>query len=92
MSKKNPCTGKCRFDKADECLGCHRTKTEVKSWKRLSDKDKAEINQRIRARDGAAKPPGRRLHKLDKKIGKLEAKLGALRAEREAALKGAELT
>jgi len=81
---RNPCDGTCRFDAAGECLGCHRTKPEVKGWKRLSDAAKAAINQRLRTRDAATKPGAKRLRKLDKKIAKLEAKLGALRAEREA--------
>lgn len=81
---KNPCIGRCRFDTDGECLGCHRTKLEVKGWKRLPDTAKAAINQRIGASDTTAKSRSKRLRKLDKKIGKLEAKLGALRAEREA--------
>lgn len=81
---KNPCIGRCRFDTDGECLGCHRTKLEVKGWKRLPDTAKAAINQRIGASDTTAKSRSKRLRKLDKKIGKLEAKLGALRTERAA--------
>lgn len=84
---RNPCDGTCRFDPAGECRGCHRTKPEVKGWKRLSDAAKAAINQRLRARHAppksSAKPGAKRLRKLDRKIGKLEARLDALRAERE---------
>ncbi|MFP5511504.1 MAG: DUF1289 domain-containing protein [Alphaproteobacteria bacterium] len=88
---RNPCIGLCRFGGQGACLGCHRTKAEVKGWKRLSDAAKAAINERIRqgmqavsatAADG--KPSRKRLRKLDRKIGKLEAKLAALRAERDA--------
>ena len=90
---RNPCIGLCRFGGQGACLGCHRTKAEVKGWKRLSDAAKAAINERIRqgtqavaatatATDGKA--PRKRLRKLDRKIGKLEAKLAALRAERDA--------
>lgn len=92
---RNPCIGLCRFGGQGACLGCHRTKAEVKGWKRLSDAAKAAINERIRERirqgtpqvpvaaaDGKA--PRKRLRKLDRKIGKLEAKLAALRAERDA--------
>ncbi|AWB06947.1 DUF1289 domain-containing protein (plasmid) [Azospirillum humicireducens] len=83
--------GLCRFGGQGACLGCHRTKAEVKGWKRLSAAAKAAINERIRqgtqevpvaARNGKA--PRKRLRKLERKIGKLEAKLAALRAERDA--------
>ncbi|AWU96558.1 DUF1289 domain-containing protein [Azospirillum ramasamyi] len=88
----NPCIGLCRFGGQEACLGCHRTKAEVKGWKKLSDAAKAAINQRIRQEAGQAPPvkgadgkaPRKRLRKLDRKIGKLEAKLAALRAERDA--------
>lgn len=88
MSKadtRNPCTKVCRFDAVGECIGCFRTKAEVKGWKRLSDEAKAAINERIRARGGAIGKGGlKRRRKLDKKIRKLEAKLDALRAKRAA--------
>nr|WP_295829092.1 DUF1289 domain-containing protein [uncultured Azospirillum sp.] len=84
---RNPCIGLCRFGGNGACLGCHRTKAEVKGWKRLGGAAKAVINARIRqgTQDGPAgeKAPRKRLRKLDKKIGKLEAKLAALRVERE---------
>lgn len=84
---KNPCVGICRFDKDATCVACHRTKTEVKSWKRLPDMAKAAINQRVRTQGGTQRLQAKRLRKLDKKIRKLEAKLGLLHAER-AALSG----
>lgn len=83
---RNPCIGLCRFGGNGACLGCHRTKAEVKGWKRLSDPAKAAINARLRqgiqAGANEEKAPRKRLRKLDRKIGKLEAKLAALRAER----------
>lgn len=90
MSKpdtRNPCIKVCRFDSAGLCLGCLRTRGEVKRWKNLPDETKAAINQRLRALGGGAsvvrgKKAAKRLRKLDRKISKLEAKLGALRAER----------
>ncbi|CAO3425953.1 DUF1289 domain-containing protein [Azospirillum endophyticum] len=90
ISKKdtrNPCIGLCRFGGDGACLGCHRSKVEVKGWKRLGDAAKAAINRRIaqglQAEPSEAKAPRKRLRKLDRKIGKLESKLAALRAERE---------
>ncbi|WP_377805266.1 DUF1289 domain-containing protein [Azospirillum sp. A29] len=87
----NPCIGLCRFGGDGNCLGCHRTKAEVKGWKRLSDAAKAAVNARIgaNARQGSEagsaeeKTPRKRLRKLDRKISKLEAKLALLRAERD---------
>ncbi|HYF89035.1 DUF1289 domain-containing protein [Azospirillum sp.] len=92
---RNPCIGLCRFGGQGACLGCHRTKAEVKGWKKLSDAAKAAINERIRqgmqavAATAEGKAPRKRLRKLDRKIDKLEAKLAALRAERDA-MPGAE--
>ncbi|CAO3380816.1 DUF1289 domain-containing protein [Azospirillum argentinense] len=92
---RNPCTKLCRFDAADRCMGCFRTRAEVKHWKRLPDATKTAINARIVARGGTvSKKDGKRAKKLDKKIRKLEAKLATLRARRSdlegAALKAAE--
>ena len=36
-STKDPCIGVCKFTD-DICLGCGRTKREIKAWKKL-DKD-----------------------------------------------------
>lgn len=83
----NPCIGLCRFGGDGACLGCHRSKAEVKGWKRLSDTAKAAINERIRqgveAGSVEGKAPRKRLRKLDRKICKLESKLALLRTERE---------
>lgn len=95
MDSRNPCIGLCRFGGDGACLGCHRTKAEVKGWKRLGNVAKAAINDRIRAGIGTTpqqggeagpveeKTPRKRLRKLDRKIGKLEAKLALLRGERD---------
>ncbi|WP_434621697.1 DUF1289 domain-containing protein [Azospirillum sp. B2RO_4] len=86
----NPCIGLCRFGGDGACLGCHRTKAEVKGWKRLSDAAKMAINDRIaqlgrkaQADPAEGKAQRKRLRKLDRKIGKLESKLAALRVERD---------
>ncbi|AWK85811.1 DUF1289 domain-containing protein [Azospirillum thermophilum] len=86
---RNPCIKLCRFDAAGTCLGCRRTRAEVKGWKRLPEDVRAAINDRIRTA-GVTGPPQRkrkdeakRLRKLARKIAKLEAKLTALRAERD---------
>lgn len=38
MSTKNPCISLCKFDE-EICLGCGRSKREIKSWKKM-EKDK----------------------------------------------------
>ncbi|MDQ2101114.1 DUF1289 domain-containing protein [Azospirillum isscasi] len=80
---RNPCTKLCRYDAADRCIGCFRTRAEVKHWKRLPDETKAAINARIAAGGGTvSRKDGKRARKLDKKIRKLEAKLATLRLRR----------
>lgn len=80
----NPCIKLCKFDDAGMCLGCHRTRTEVRHWKRLGDGARAAILARVapmieRMQAGASP---KRMRKLDRKIRKLEKKLEKLRRER----------
>lgn len=81
----SPCIKLCKFDDAGTCLGCYRTRTEVRHWKRLGNGARAAILARVapmieRLRAGNASP--KRMRKLDRKIRKLEKKLGKLRRER----------
>lgn len=41
MSSKNPCISLCKFDD-DICIGCGRSKKEIKGWKKM-DKDERKI-------------------------------------------------
>lgn len=41
-STKNPCISLCKFDD-DVCLGCGRTKREIKAWKKLDKDNKREV-------------------------------------------------
>ena len=41
-STKNPCISLCKFDD-DVCLGCGRTKREIKAWKKLDKDDKRSV-------------------------------------------------
>ncbi len=34
---KSPCTTQCEMNSQDVCLGCFRTKGEIKLWKNLND-------------------------------------------------------
>jgi predicted Fe-S protein YdhL (DUF1289 family) len=40
-SSKNPCIGVCKFAE-DICVGCGRSKREIKGWKKL-DKDERRL-------------------------------------------------
>ncbi|MEN5027983.1 DUF1289 domain-containing protein [Pseudomonas sp. Ps21-P2] len=39
MSTKNPCISLCKFDE-EICLGCGRSKREIKSWKKMEKDEK----------------------------------------------------
>ena len=41
MSSKNPCISLCKFDD-DICIGCCRSKKEIKGWKKM-DKDERKV-------------------------------------------------
>ena len=59
---KNPCIKICQFD-ADICVGCGRSKREIKAWKKL---DKAERLSRLAEADMrllALEATGRRKHR-----------------------------
>jgi predicted Fe-S protein YdhL (DUF1289 family) len=49
-STKDPCISICKFDD-DICIGCGRSKREIKAWKKLDKADKrlvlAESAQRL---------------------------------------------
>ncbi|MBI1206473.1 MAG: DUF1289 domain-containing protein [Azospirillum sp.] len=85
ISLEDPCMRLCRFDDAGWCLGCRRSRAEVKAWKRLPDQDKARINRRILPLIAAApsKKAARRRLRLDKRIRKLEKKLARLRRRQQ---------
>lgn len=83
MAKRDdPCIKVCRYDPAGLCLGCHRTKAEVKGWKRLDAPQRAAILTRIAPLMAGGGGAPKKLRKLDRKIAKLSRKLDRLRAER----------
>ncbi|HEX8589866.1 DUF1289 domain-containing protein [Pseudomonas sp.] len=58
MSTKNPCISLCKFNE-DICLGCGRSKREIKSWKKMEKDEKrsvlAESAQRLITLKGASR-------------------------------------
>ena len=42
MSSKDPCISVCKFTD-DICLGCGRSKREIKAWKKLDKADKRAV-------------------------------------------------
>lgn len=61
----NPCVSLCKLDAADRCLGCGRTRAEIKGWKRLDDEQRHDINMRLLATQ--RKPVRKRLLKALRK-------------------------
>ncbi|MCO8169314.1 DUF1289 domain-containing protein [Pseudomonas sp. 21LCFQ02] len=61
-SSKNPCISLCKFD-ADICLGCGRSKKEIKAWKKLDKDQRSEILSLAKKRMSTLKGAGRRKKK-----------------------------
>lgn len=45
----NPCVSLCKLDDDGVCLGCGRTKPEIKAWKTLPDEQRHDVNMRLLA-------------------------------------------
>ena len=45
----NPCVSLCKLDDDGVCLGCGRTKPEMKAWKTLPDEQRHDVNMRLLA-------------------------------------------
>ena len=53
----SPCTSVCRIDeRVGWCIGCKRTRAEIKAWSTASDAEKRDIMSRLSTR--AAAQPG----------------------------------
>ena len=61
-STKDPCMGVCKFTD-DICLGCGRTKREIKAWKKLDKDDKRTVLAESALRLLALEATGRRKSK-----------------------------
>ena len=61
-STKDPCIGVCKFTD-DICLGCGRTKREIKAWKKLDKDDKRTVLAESAMRLLALEATGRRKSK-----------------------------
>ncbi|WP_268800212.1 DUF1289 domain-containing protein [Pseudomonas huanghezhanensis] len=62
MSTKSPCISLCKFDE-DLCLGCGRTKREIKSWKKMEKSEKRSVLAESAMRLIKLKAAGRRKKK-----------------------------
>ncbi|MBO5390260.1 DUF1289 domain-containing protein [Pseudomonas sp. FSL R10-0056] len=56
---KDPCIGVCKFTD-DICLGCGRTKREIKAWKKLDKDEKRAVLAESALRLLALEATGRR--------------------------------
>ncbi|WP_426111572.1 DUF1289 domain-containing protein [Pseudomonas sp. DSP3-2-2] len=62
MSSKNPCISLCKFD--DEiCIGCGRSKKEIKSWKKMDKGERHAVLAESAVRLSKLKSAGRRKKK-----------------------------
>ncbi|WP_285423305.1 MULTISPECIES: DUF1289 domain-containing protein [unclassified Pseudomonas] len=62
MSSKNPCISICKFDD-DICIGCGRSKREIKSWKKMDKDERRAVLAESVARLSKLKRAGRRKKK-----------------------------
>jgi predicted Fe-S protein YdhL (DUF1289 family) len=46
-SAQSPCTGICRLDARELCVGCRRTLGEIAEWSRASNARRREILQQL---------------------------------------------
>ncbi|RMQ49523.1 hypothetical protein ALQ04_03391 [Pseudomonas cichorii] len=58
-STRNPCISLCKFDD-DICLGCGRSKREIKAWKKLDKDDKRAVLAESAMRLAKLKTTGRK--------------------------------
>ena len=58
-SPKDPCIGVCKFTD-DMCIGCGRTKREIKAWKKLDKDEKRAVLAESALRLLAFEATGRR--------------------------------
>ena len=49
----SPCTRVCKLDESDRCIGCFRTKDEIKQWNNYSIAKKQEVLAFLEERKGA---------------------------------------
>ena len=61
-STKDPCISVCRFSD-DVCIGCGRTKREIKAWKKLDKDEKRAVLAESALRLLAFEATGRRKKK-----------------------------
>ena len=59
---KNPCIKICQFD-ADICVGCGRSKREIKAWKKLGKAERLVLLAEADLRLLALAATGRRKHR-----------------------------
>ena len=59
---KNPCISLCKFD-ADICLGCGRSKKEIKTWKKMDKDERRAVLALAAVRMKGFKNAGRRKKK-----------------------------
>lgn len=51
---ENPCTSKCKI-RDDVCVGCGRSKDDIRKWKKMKKSERIEVVHKARARLKALK-------------------------------------
>ena len=62
-STKDPCISVCKFTDDQVCLGCGRSKREIKAWKKLDKVDKRTVRAEAALRLIKLGATGRRKNK-----------------------------
>lgn len=62
-STKDPCISVCKFTDDQVCLGCGRSKREIKAWKKLDKVDKRAVLAEAALRLIKLRATGRRKNK-----------------------------
>ncbi|MHC1706664.1 MAG: DUF1289 domain-containing protein [Bacteroidales bacterium] len=50
MSVKSPCIDVCTLDQEGVCLGCKRTKEEIRDWMKYTDEEKLGVIKKCEIR------------------------------------------
>lgn len=47
MPVESPCNSKCKLHN-EVCVGCGRTRAEIRAWRKMTDKEKQSVIDRLK--------------------------------------------
>ncbi|AGN11289.1 DUF1289 domain-containing protein [Simiduia agarivorans] len=53
---KSPCISVCALNDDDVCIGCMRTVEEITGWRSMTERERAEVMERVRHRQRENNP------------------------------------